>query len=115
MRLYHGTTKEYAKMLLKNGWSPLQVSSGSNQGKNYLLYLTTDPENARWFSQEKGEDVVLAVEVSEDCLIVDPEDGIEENVEAEIFRSKKLEMPAYLALKIPLGAENFSLIIGNLD
>lgn len=110
MILYHGTTKESAEKILKNGWEPSSYFSKGNQGDSNLLYLTNEIDNARWFSEQNGGDVVLAVEIDEDKLIVDSQDGIGENVMDEIKRSQKIKMPAYLATKYPIPAHCFKII-----
>lgn len=114
MKLYHGTSKEYAKKLLEYGWIPSSISPGANQGQSRFLYLTNYEENALWFAEQSGGDIVLSVEVPEDFLIVDPEDGIGNDVLDEIKKSENKRFPANLALTKPLGPECFSLVLGNL-
>lgn len=111
MKLFHGTTLENANLLLKNGWSPSQVSSGANGGQSRYLYLTTEIEDAIWFSEQKGEKVVLEVEVNLEDLKVDPEDGVKETVEEELSTSKRSKMPAKLVIFKPLAAQFFKRII----
>lgn len=107
--LYHGTTKAYADLLLSQGWKPNQISSGSNQGQSQYLYLTNIEENALWFSQEKGENVVLLVsDIPEEFLKVDPEDGMSENITDELSSKKKF--PGYVVLTKELGPEHFKRI-----
>ena len=111
MKLYHGTTLEYSELLLSRGWSPNQVASGANQGQPKYLYLSTSPEDALWFSEQKGEKVVLEVEADMDSLKVDPEDGVEDSVEKELESSRRSKMPAKLVLFRPLAANCFKRII----
>jgi hypothetical protein len=73
--LYHGTNKPHADLLLKNGWRPNKVSSGSQQGQTQYLYLTTEYEDALWFANAKDSDIVLKVKVPLKYLKFDPEDG----------------------------------------
>jgi hypothetical protein len=105
--LYHGTCREYADILLKSGFVPGQVSAGGNQGQSRYLYLTNEPENARWFAEEKGCDVVLIVQdIPANLLRVDPEDGIGATVEEEL--SNQHGLPGSVVLKGTLPASHFS-------
>jgi len=105
--LYHGTTEDAADALLSGGWKPNSGTMGGNCGNPSLLYLTTEPENALWFAQEKGGNTVLAVQVPFDSLIVDPEDGSEETVEEELQMA--FGLPGSVACTKPLPVEAFSL------
>jgi len=105
--LYHGTTEDAAGALLSGGWKPNSGRMGGNCGDPRLLYLTTEPENALWFAQEKGGSTVLAVQVPIDSLIVDPEDGSEETVEEEL--RQPFGIPGSVACTEPLPASTFSL------
>ena len=109
LKLYHGTSLRNANLLLKNGWHPNKVSRGANQGQTKYLYLTTEPLDALWFAEEKGESTILQVMVPIDYLIVDPEDGVGETVDEELKISKRLKMPAKFALIKELEASNFDL------
>lgn len=102
--LYHGTSVGSAESLLKHGWTPNSGFTGGNGGQTRYLYLTNEPENARWFANEKGEDTVLKVLVPISSLIVDPEDGIEDTVLEELNHKV-----GYVSLFKPLGAEAFSI------
>lgn len=106
--LFHGTCAENAKSLVKNGWQPNQVSAGGNAGQARYLYLSTGREDALWFAEEKGCDVVLEVTVPMDALAVDPEDGIGETVEDEM--NNKHGLPGKLVLTHPLSAEHFRIV-----
>ena len=89
--LYHGTSKENEKELLKNGWMPNMKRSGSQQGDPQYLYLATSPENAVWYAAKKDNDMnVLEVIVPIDYLRVDPHDGIYGNVKEEIEKGTSL-------------------------
>ena len=106
--LYHGTCEDNAAHLIQHGWHPHSGTSGGNQGQTRYLYLSTDREDALWFAQEKGCDTVLAVRnIPLDCLIVDPEDGIGDSVEAEMNLPHGL--PGKLALTKPLAASHFQV------
>lgn len=106
--LYHGTTAEDARQLLERGWFPRSGGGmGGNAGQTRYLYLTNTPENARWFSNEKGEDTVLVVrDVPREALAVDPEDGVGETVEEELAMRNGL--PGNVVLTKPLGPEHFA-------
>jgi len=65
--LFHGTSEECANRLLTNGWMPNQEASGGNCENPNFLYLTNDPENARWFANEKGERRRTS-RISEGCI-----------------------------------------------
>lgn len=104
--LYHGTTDANAADLLLNGFDVSTWRSGGNGGRRRLLYLTSDPDDARWFSNEAGCDIVLSVTVRRDALIVDPEDGIGATVEDELSH----ETPAKLAAHAAIPARSFSWV-----
>jgi len=106
--LYHGTTEDAAEALLKGGWKPGLSVVGANQGQPRLLYLTNVPENALWFAQEKGGSTVLEVRVPLDYLIVDPEDGIGDDVADEFEKTRQWNLPACLASWRPLPAGCFA-------
>jgi len=109
--VYHGTCDSDADYLLQNGYNPNNKNTmvGGNIGQRGLLYVTTEPENAFWFAQEKGCDVVLEIsDVSIEALIVDPEDGYGESVEEELKFSKETGVPAYLAVNDKLDKRQFS-------
>lgn len=107
--LYHGTCPESAKILLANGWSPKTVGPGSNMGQSQYLYLTTDPDDALWFAQEKGCSTVLKVDnVPVTLLKVDPEDGISDTVYDELHL--RTGLPGKVVAFKSLGKEHFSIM-----
>lgn len=107
--LYHGTCPESAKILLANGWEPKIASRGANMGQSQYLYLTTEPDDALWFAQEKGCDTVLKVSnVPLSILRVDPEDGVGDTVYDELNSSRGL--PGKVVAFRPLGKEHFSVV-----
>lgn len=107
--LFHGTSRDSADALLSKGWSPSEtgVSPGANQGRRGHLYLTTEPLDALWFAEQKGEQTVLSVTVAIEDLIVDPEDGIGETVLDEMSQTSGL--PGKLATKRPLSPAAFQI------
>lgn len=104
--LFHGTTDESAAALMKDGWKPRSGGVGGNMGQTKYLYLSTHYEDALWFAQEKGSDVVLSVEVDRDCLAVDPEDGVAEDLEGEL--ALPYGLPGKLVATGPIPPEAFS-------
>lgn len=105
--MFHGTCPDSAEKLLNDGWKPNEWMQGGNLGKRDLLYLASDPKNARWFANEKGCDVVLKVRnIPMDRLTIDPEDCVWcENAEKEMEGKYGFN----LALKEDLSAEHFRL------
>ena len=106
--LYHGTTAYSAEALLRHGWKPNCYPIGANQGQPKFLYLTNEIENARWFSEQKGERVVLEVTVPRASLLVDPEDGHGDTLDEEL--NNKLGLPGYVVCFKPLAANNFKKV-----
>jgi hypothetical protein len=106
--LYHGTTKESAEVLLKRGWYPGSGFVGGNMGNPRFLYLTNIPENALWFAEEKGGDVVLEVSIEDpSSLKVDPEDGVGDTVEDELNNTYGL--PGNVVATLPISADRFKV------
>jgi len=92
---------------VRDGLRGEAVASGANQGRRGHLYLSTDPFDALWFAEQKGEQTVLSVTIAMDDLIVDPEDGIGETVSEEFSQPRGL--PGKFATKRPLSPAAFSL------
>jgi hypothetical protein len=109
LTLYHGTSLVNAKLLLKNGWQPNKTSKGSNQGQTKYLYLTTEPLDALWFAEEKGESTILQIITPIEYLIVDPENGVGETIDEELKISKRIKFPAKFALYKELESSAFTL------
>jgi hypothetical protein len=108
--LYHGTSEESAKHLLKHGWEPNKWQKGSHQGQSKYLYLTNHHENAQWYADEKDQPAVLKIKVPKAHLKVDPEDGVHDTVEDEL--SPEREVPGNVVAHKPIPAhhiERFSL------
>jgi hypothetical protein len=107
--LYHGTSDASAKALIKNGWKPNKWHQGGNMGQTKHLYATTDPEDARWFANEKGHNSIVRIRAPKTHLIPDPEDAIGETIDDELEKNKHMGLPAKLALHRSLEAAHFSL------
>lgn len=104
--LWHGTTAANARELMRNGFTPEGWRAGGNGGRPGHLYLTTGEEDARWFSNEMGEDTVLKIRVPANRLIVDPEDGIHEHV----WQGFCSDVPGKFATRHPIPAHAFRLV-----
>lgn len=111
--LYHGTCEHNANELLKNGWSPNQIGQGGNMGQPQYLYVSTEPEDALWFAEEKGCNTVLKIiNTPIESLKFDPEDGCADLFDYSIdVALKKLEneyqSPIKFVITKPLGNEHF--------
>lgn len=106
--LYHGTTPSSAESLMSNGWEPGSGYMGGQMGQTRHLYLTSFPENASWYAEEKGSTTVLAVDVNKSDLIVDPEDGVGDTLDDE-WNMTQHKMPANFALKNSLPGSAFRM------
>lgn len=113
--LYHGTCEDNAAALMRQGWTPYRAPMGGNMGRRCYLYLSTDPEDARWFSNQKGCDVVMAVrDIPVALLRVDPEDGSSDTVEDELTLPQRMKgLPGKVVLTRALGPDHFSRHAGS--
>lgn len=106
--LYHGTTEESAESLLHNGWQPNAWSAGANRGQPKFLYLTTDPEDALWFAQQKGGSSVLEIRgLAMDDINLDPEDACCDTLADEL--RNPLGLPGKVVLTRSKGPCHFSM------
>lgn len=111
LTLYHGTCPTNANLLLKNGWTPNITSSGSNMGQSKYLYLTSDPDDALWFAQEKGCDSIVKVsDIPLTHLAPDPEDEAGFDTEKLIIRMKTSAIPSKFVLTKKLSPNHFSIV-----
>ncbi len=107
-RLYHGTCPPNAAALLREGWAPRTGRRGPNGGNPAYLYVSSDPQDARWFAEQRGCDTVVEVrDVPPDALGVDPEDGLGKTVEDEIEQARRVNLPAKLTIRRPIPASHF--------
>lgn len=110
LTLYHGTCEENGKELIKNGWFPKNMSYGSNFGNPNYLYLSTEPEDALWFAEEKGcSTVVRLTDVPIDYLKPDPEDEAGFTMNELLDRIDSTGFPAKFCLIKPIDNTYFSL------
>lgn len=112
LTLYHGTNKNVADHLIKNGWQPRESGYSGNMGNPRYLYLTSDPENAMWYANEIGGDVVLEVRnIPIEYLIPDPEDEAGFTINELLNRMKKIsKMPSNFALTQSINKNHFRIL-----
>lgn len=108
--LHHGTTERNARDLARDGFRPETWRPGGNCGRPGLLYLSTTEEDARWFSNESGCDVVLRIRVPAALLIADPEDATGGTAVEEMILSGRHGLPAKLATRAVIGPERISVV-----
>lgn len=111
--LYHGTCDSNAERLLENGWEANAGQMGGNMGQTRYLYLSSGWEDALWFAEEKGCNVVLEIrDIPLASLKPDPED------EAGYSMSELLDdladvngmgFPRKFVLTQPLPASHFTI------
>lgn len=107
--LYHGTCVGNANNLIKNGWNPNLVSIGSNMGNPKYLYVSSSPEDALWFANQKGCDVVLEIEVTKDVIKPDPEDEDGFTLIELIDRMEKTKLPSKFIITKPISSDKISI------
>ena len=109
LTLYHGTCKENADNLFENGWKPSN-RIGSNMGQGQYLYLSSEPEDALWFAQEKGCDTVVEVkDILIELLRPDPEDEAGFSMNDLLRRIDETGFPAKFALHQELNSQYFRI------
>lgn len=110
LTLYHGTCEDNGKYLIQNGWTPSSGNQGGNMGNPSYLYLSSDPEDALWFAEEKGCGTVVKVEgVPITHLRPDPEDEAGFRMSELLDRIQNTPFPAKFVLTVPLDSPHFSL------
>jgi len=108
LTLYHGTCEANGKNLIENGWKPLNNGYGGNMGNPKYLYLSSEPEDALWFAEEKGcNTVIMLLNIPIENLRPDPEDESGFSMSELINRIDKF--PAKFILTIPLDKTYFKL------
>lgn len=112
--LYHGTREHNALSLINNGWTSGNYT-GSNMGNSKYLYLTSEPEDALWFANENGGNVVVEVrDIPLSYLRPDPEDEAGYTMSElldRIYSDNKYKMPAKFILTEPLEKKHFNIFI----
>lgn len=107
--LYHGTRLENGLNLIENGWKPSEGRMGGNIGQPKYLYLTSEPENALWYSNENGGDVIIEINnIPIDYLRPDPEDEAGYTMSDLLERMKRTKLPSNFVLIKPLTSEHFN-------
>lgn len=107
LTLYHGTSDIIGDYLIENGWKPRQSSGSGNMGNPKYLYVTTDPEDARWFSNEIGEDTVIEIiDVPIEFLRPDPEDEAGFTMD-DLLKRKVTGLPSKFIITQPLDKNYF--------
>ena len=114
IKFYHGTCKNSADNIIRNGWKPYSGYIGSNNGQNKYLYLTTEIEDALWFAEEKGCDTIIEVIIEDyDYILPDSEEvGYTKN--ELIDRALNTLMPSKFVLYKELPKEKFKIVNHNL-
>lgn len=108
--LYHGTCSNNGVKLIEHGWEPKNVAYGSNMGNPNYLYLSSEPEDALWFAEEKGCNTVIQVSnIPIDYLRPDPEDEAGFTMIELLDRIDNTSSPAKFILTKPLNKSHFTL------
>ena len=85
-------------------------SYGGNMGKPNYLYLTSDPQDALWFAQEKGCNTIVEVSnITINYLKPDPDDEAGFTMEELLDRMKTTKFPSKFILNKPLEKSYFKL------
>lgn len=108
LTLYHGTCEENGIALIKSGWQPSTKNYGGNMGNPSYLYLSSEPEDALWFAEEKGCNTIIEViNIPIDYLMSDPEDEAGFTMKDLLDRVDISGFPAKFALTKPLNSSHF--------
>ena len=109
--LYHGTCLSNGENLIQNGWKPINNSYGGNMGNPNYLYLTSEPEDALWFAEEKGCDTVVIVKnVPISFLRPDPEDEAGFSMSDLLNRMNINGLPSKFILTKELKSNHFEIL-----
>lgn len=109
--LFHGTCMHNAERMIEFGWKANSVSAGANQGQTRYLYLSSGIEDARWFAEEKGCDVVIKISnIPIDYLKPDPEDEAGFTMDDLLSRIDRGVIPSKFVLIKDLPKENFEIL-----
>ena len=110
LTLYHGTCESNGKNLIENGWKPINSGYGGNMGNPNYLYLSSEPEDALWFAEEKGCNTVIEViNIPIDYLRPDPEDEAGFTMKELLDRIDTNGFPVKFILTKPLDNSHFKL------
>ena len=110
LTLYHGTCDSNGKNLIENGWKPMSDGYGGNMGNPNYLYLSSEPEDALWFAEEKGCNTVIEIiNIPIDYLRPDPEDEAGFTMKKLLDRIDTNGFPSKFILTKPLDKTHFKL------
>ena len=110
LTLYHGTCN--GENLIKNGWKPNTGYVGSNMGNPNYLYLSSEPQDALWFAEEKGCNIVIEiVDIPIDYLRPDPDDEAGFSMKELLDRINNSKLPSKFILTKQLNNKHFKLLI----
>ncbi len=108
LTLYHGTCEGNGKNLIENGWKPTNSGYGGNMGNPNYLYLSSEPEDALWFAEEKGCNTVIKImNIPIDYLRPDPEDEAGFTMKELLDRIDTNGFPSKFILTKPLDNSHF--------
>jgi len=108
LTLYHGTCDANGKFIIENGWVSRNSGYGSNMGNPNYLYLSSEPEDALWFAQEKGCNMIIEVmDIPIEYLRPDPEDEAGFTMKDLYDRMNTNGMPSKFILTKPLDKSHF--------
>lgn len=109
--LYHGTCLPNAHNLIKNGWKSINKSYGGNMGNQNYLYLSSEPEDALWFAEEKGCDTIIIVKnIPVSFLRPDPEDEAGFSMGDLLDRINNTKSPSKFILTKELNSNHFEIL-----
>lgn len=109
LTLYHGTCEQNSKKLIENGWEPINTY-GSNMGNPNYLYLSSDPEDALWFAEEKGCNTIIKINnIPIEYLRPDPEDEAGFTMKDLLKTMDNNLLPAKFILTKSLNNKHFEL------
>lgn len=110
LTLYTGTSEVTAEFFINNGWKPRESGSGGNMGQSRYLYLTSEPENARWYANENGYDTIVEVSnIPIEYLYPDPEDETGFSMKDLLTRMSATGLPSNFVLIKQLDKKHFKI------
>lgn len=108
--LYHGTCDINANHLVNNGFKPNLFGYGGNMGDSKYLYLSSDPEDALWFAEQRGcKSIVEVKDIPLNFLKPDPDDESGYTIYDLLDRMKNSKLPSKFVLIKDLDKKHFKL------